>query len=192
MRYRLSTLLIVVIAFSMALGIYRHRAEVQKRAVRTISGKVWSVAYQGVLFDQLPDYVAPYESRDPNYPTWLLDRFGRDYVGTVIAVSISDDYRDNLRYERGEDQSKIGPRVNPWYPDPEPEEMIDVQDGTVEHLASLRGLIVLDLAETNVTDENLAQLSRLSNLRHVRLGNAVTKSGVDQLQRVLPEAVIEY
>lgn len=70
--------------------------------------------------------------------------------------------------------------------------MIDVQDGTMEHLASLRSLVRLDLAETNVSDKNLAQLSRLSNLQHVRLGNAVTKSGVDQLQRALPDSVIEY
>jgi hypothetical protein len=191
MRYRLRTLLILLAGFAVALGIYRHRAEVQKEAVRSITRKGASVVYEGILLDAIPHSFYSEPVRYPNYPNWLTDTLGPDYVATVVSVSVSKDYRSRLRYERSWEVSQE-PRVNPGYPDPDAADMIDVQDGTIQQLASLRSLAVLDLAETNVTDEDLEQLSRLKSLRHLRLGNCVTKRGVEGLQRLLPQATIEY
>jgi len=53
MRYSLRTLLIVLAGFAVLLGIYRHRAEVQKEVVRSITRKEASVVYQGILLDEL-------------------------------------------------------------------------------------------------------------------------------------------
>jgi hypothetical protein len=191
MRFRLSTLLIAVCALSVMLGIYRHRAEQQREAVRAVAAMGGSVVYRGLLFDELPEYIWEDGTRDPNYPSWLLDLLGRDYVATVVSGYIGNDYRERVRHERSY-EGPLGPRMNPGYPDPTPAEMIDVRDGTIERLASLDGLLSLDLAETNVADDDLAQLSRLTNLRTLRLGNGVTNDGVTRLRRALPEAMIEY
>jgi hypothetical protein len=189
MRYSIRTLLLALVVISMALGIYRHRAETQRDAVRVITSKGGEVVYQGVIFDRLPDWPGT-GIRLPNYPNWLTNLLGPDYVATVVSVYIGRDDR-SLRYERGF-IGELGPLVNPNYPDPHGANMIDVQDGVIEQIGRLRNLVALDLAETNVSDDNLEQLSHLRSLAHLRLGNCVTKPGVQRLQRSLPQAWIQY
>jgi hypothetical protein len=190
MRYRLSTAMLVIGGISVALGVYRHRAEKQRHAVRAVVAKGGSVVYQGLLFDEL-EYRFYSGTRVPDYPRWLLETLGPDFVATVVHVSIDNDYRRQLRNERSY-EGPPRPLMNPGYPDPEPSEMIQVRDGTIETLASLDSLLGLDLAETNVADEDLALLARLTNLRTLRLGNGVTKEGVARLRRALPDTMIEF
>jgi hypothetical protein len=189
MRYSIRTLLLALVVISIVLGIYRHRAETQREAVRCIVSKGGEVVYQGVLFDPLPDRPTT-GIRLPNYPDWLTNLLGPDYVATVVSVYIGRDDR-SLRFERGFNGT-LGPLANPNYPDPHGANMIDVQDGVIAQIGQLRSLVALDLAETNVSDDNLEQLSHLRSLAHLRLGNCVTKAGVQRLQHSLPEAWIQY
>jgi hypothetical protein len=189
MSYSIRTLLLVLVAISIALGVYRHRAETQRNAVRCIVSQGGKVVYRGVAFDRLPEWP---ESGVllPSYPSWLTNSLGPDYVATVVSVYIGRDER-SLRHDRGY-KGEFGPLANPNYPDTDPAHMIDVQDGVIDQISRLPSLVVLDLAETNVSDDNLAQLSHLRSLAHLRLGNRVTKPGVDRLQESLPQAWIQY
>jgi hypothetical protein len=69
-----------------------------------------------------------------------------------------------------------------------------ITDRGIRYIAELSGLTWLSLSGTKVTDEGLASLSCLSNLRQLYLPRegGVTRAGVDTLQQALPECEIVF
>ena len=62
----------------------------------------------------------------------------------------------------------------------------DVPDAALEHLAGLAELQILDLDQTNVTDAGLRYLKGLINLKELKVPDAVTEAGLDELKRAIP------
>ena len=70
--------------------------------------------------------------------------------------------------------------------------MIKLTDADIRNIAKLSALKYLDLQETDIRDEGLDQLSSLRRLEGLTLGPNVTRTGVDHLQRLLPDCIIVY
>src|SRR5207245_60844 len=66
-----------------------------------------------------------------------------------------------------------------------------IDDSAASHLAAMRHLAVLDLAETPVTDKTLAALQSNKTLRKLYLrGSEATTAGVDALRRASPQCEV--
>jgi Leucine-rich repeat (LRR) protein len=69
----------------------------------------------------------------------------------------------------------------------------NVTDAGMKDIAKLSNLSWLHLSYTKVTDAGLKELANLRNLRTLELNfTHVTDAGVDQLQKALPDCVINY
>ncbi len=62
----------------------------------------------------------------------------------------------------------------------------NVPDAALEHLAGLAELQILDLDQTSVTDAGLRHLKGLINLKELKVPDAVTEAGLDELKRAIP------
>ncbi len=71
----------------------------------------------------------------------------------------------------------------------------DITDAGLVHLKGLTNLKTLDLHHTKITDVGLGHLKELTNLASLEItgirADAVTKAGVDDLQKALPDCSID-
>ena len=60
----------------------------------------------------------------------------------------------------------------------------------LKHLAGLKKLHSLDLANARVTDAGLMELAGLTGLKLLRVGDRITEKGANQLRQVRPDLQI--
>jgi hypothetical protein len=66
-----------------------------------------------------------------------------------------------------------------------------VTDEGLRHVAELHGLKRLDLSATSITDSGLGDLARMPQLAELKISHtAVTRDGLDRIQRALPRLCI--
>ena len=155
LRFRLRTLLLAMLVLSVGMGIYVRRAKMQQESVAAVQ-RLGGWAY----YD--------YEIRDDNYdpqgeswvPAWLRRKLGDDYFHAVVQV--------NMVYK---DESS-GQLHN-----------LNVSDEVLSHLEGLPRLEFLLLHGKQASDEGLAHVGRVSNLRKLFIlsGTSVTDAGVAHL-----------
>lgn len=68
-----------------------------------------------------------------------------------------------------------------------------MSDAGMESIGSLHRLRTLDIRHTDVTDEGLINLAGLTSLKRIRAtGSRVTKGGLDELKRSIPDLKVEW
>ena len=189
-----------MVVLAVVLAILRERADWQRRAVSVVQKHCGTVLHAGTggtllyspsgLFEvgELEPFIDP----DPpqRYPAWLIDAVGVDFVAIVEGVSFETDNR-SIRYPRSM-KGPPRPKLQPYYPDPSPADMVRVPDEVLLAIASFKRLRFLYLAETDVDDRDLLALERLSNLEYLALGKNVSEQGVARLRLALPDTEIDY
>ncbi|MEQ8786055.1 MAG: hypothetical protein RIC55_07135 [Pirellulaceae bacterium] len=173
-QFRLRTLLIVVTVLAVGLAIHHQGARRQQAAVQTVIDAGGLVA-----FDDSECLL----NEDCNNSLW------HNYRCSEYSVTFVSGARPYLRYPRNAIGSPAGPA---WYPDPSGDQMIPLSDDVVKAIGTLPGIEYLDLASTNVDDDDLQHLSGLNNLSTLQLGNRVSQAGVDRLRLALPWAFIYF
>ena len=69
----------------------------------------------------------------------------------------------------------------------------DITDDSLEHVSRLTELQSLTLFITNVTDAGVVHLKRLTELQHLNLrGTFVSTEGIEMLRQALPNCEIDY
>jgi hypothetical protein len=182
---------VVTIVVSLWMGHLIHDARQQQLAVKVIRESGGTVFYDDELSGDAFVWYGELEQAGTRH--WLARYVGQDLVSRVIHVSFrSPQYSGRvIRYRRNQ-EFPPPPLCNPSYPDPSPDEMIHVSEETIRCVGLLRHLKWLELAETDVDDQALEQISRLDQLQHVELGNNVTEAGFRWLQARLPETAVDY
>ena len=175
-RYSLRTLLLMIVAISVALGWFTARMKAAKRqqaAVATI------VSLSGVVvFDDQPDDLTAAPTPSP-VPGWLRNLLGDDFFRTAVHVIAFNDATMEAVQELPEIRRLDfvgGPAT----------------DAGLVHARRLSRLETLNLSDTQITDAGLEQLTGLTRLRKLCLrGTAVTDEGVGRLQQALPHCEIQ-
>ncbi len=195
-QYSLRTLLVLVTGAAVALGIYMHSVRRQQQAVAEILAAGGDVVYEDSgSVDSYSSWLlrldgTGYDATRSRPPQWLEGLIGRDFTSRVVGVSFVGKSQ-GIRYPRNF-RGPPGPKVNPWYPDPEPEQMVHISGVVLQGIGSLRNLTSLYLAETDVDDQGVECLRTLPRLRYVALGNLVSENGYRRLRKALPKADIDY
>jgi Leucine Rich Repeat (LRR) protein len=155
LRISLRSLLIAVTLLAIALGYLTHRAREQERAVRAIQNLGGTVHFDYQFGPQ--GYLA--EAR-PRGPAWIIRRIGPHFTATVIEVRL---WREGGGAAQDEDLEIL--RALPYLRTLSLGSSPAISDSGLKHIAGLKHLIDLDLADTSITDEGLAHLRGLENLR---------------------------
>ena len=155
LRFRLRTLLLAMLVISVAMGIYVNRAKRQQESVAAIK-RLGGWAFY--------DYEIKDDKYDPQAeswaPQWLRRLLGDDYLHSVVQV--------NMVYSEHTGQR------------------LDNQQITDEVLLHMDGFPLLEmilLKELQASDDGLAHVGRLGNLRKLYIWNGrnVTDEGVAHL-----------
>jgi hypothetical protein len=164
-RYSLRTLLAAVTLVALALGVWVHRAERQRRAVAAIRDMGGHVFYD---FERLPEFDPTTGELvfDLPAPAWMMNGLGWDYFADVTVVILS--------YSNMTDERMPLLKAFP--------EMKRFQIGTDQRLAG---------RPVQVTDASIELLASFTSLKYVNLSGAqVSAKGVDRLQQALPNCEI--
>jgi hypothetical protein len=221
LRFSLRTLLAIVTALGLLLGVLVHRANRQRRAVEAIRALGGTVRYDyevgGLAEAPLPDWlcrtvgldffcdVTRVDFFDPTGLTRdedLLRQFkpisDSDLAHVAAFSELEELYCGSLyrsRYSYGGIDSLTG---QPLEPD-EAEAFValrgqffNVSDDGLAHLTALTNLRHLWLDDTRITDAGLRHLHGLIRLETVCLFNSnITPAGAAELQAALPDCDIE-
>lgn len=171
LRFSIRTLLLLLTAFSVWLGLNVRSAREQEKAVRQIR------EYGGwVRYDfQFSQGGYAYENFDPNaktwVPNWLLEQVGIDFFHSVVEVNLVFSEDSGEREENGNfsdavvaNISKLGNLRNLLVTETQ------VTDGSMRHLAELKRLERLQMwAVREVSDSGVQYLASLKHLQDVDL-----------------------
>lgn len=170
LQYRLRTLLIAITFLAIVTGSFvTHRRHVSAAALQLIKRGAFLYDENGMLNGR----VRPWGS--------IRDMFFSD-VDELFFLTSSR----RLRFSRNR------PGANANLTDPTPDEIVRLTDTDWRNIGYLRSLVLLDLQATDVCDDDLDQLKRLTRLEVLTLGPNVTRIGVDHIQRLLPDCTIIY
>ncbi|MDP6446856.1 MAG: hypothetical protein QF805_23895, partial [Pirellulaceae bacterium] len=86
-RFRLRTLLLLMLVIGVALGWRVERARRQRKAVQFVQQVRGTYAYD-FEYDEAGQRLV---DTKPHGPIWLNDRLGVDFFNTVVQVSLSDE-----------------------------------------------------------------------------------------------------
>jgi hypothetical protein len=209
----LRVIMVFLLAIGGWLGWFLYRVHVERGAADTVKKAGGTVVYElqqpeedpgGTLLSSISEWAGSVKKM---VPTWLIDRIGPDYFGSVIEVTLAPPAADDptrveaalavlSRFDRLRDLHLNGVAVT----DRELARLegltrlrnldlarTPITDAGLVHLKGLVGLQTLGLAGTNVTDAGLAHLSGLKGLWGLSFaGTAVTDDGLFELEQSLP------
>ncbi len=205
-RFRLAlsvrVLMATILAVSVALAWWSHKARKQRRAVAALDRAGVSVTYDYDYADGKYDHAA-----EPWGPRWLRRLIGDEYFQEVAEVALlkGDEVTDehlailedlpHLRrlYARGSAITDAGLRHLEGLGELESLHIgaTRVGDAGMASIGKLRGLQELILEETRVSDAGLVPLRGLSNLRklyvrytHVTDRGLARLGGLNQLREI--------
>jgi hypothetical protein len=173
-RFSVRTLLLIVTAVAVWLGLHVHKTRVQQQSVKAVR------EYGGwVRYDfQFPSGKFSHKDFDPkaesNVPQWLLDRLGIDFFHSVVQVNLNYSEDSGAR-EENDNPSDEALQYLPGLPNLRVLLLSDTQasDASMRHLASLKRLEQLFMWDVrNVTDAGAAHLGKLRNLRYIHLSTS--------------------
>ncbi len=167
LRFSLRTLLVLVTALGVWLGIAFNRAREQTHIVQTI----YETGY--VYYDYSRDEDGGYDAYGTSgVPTWLLENMGEDFFHDVGFVDVNEVTDETLKVI-----CKL-PEIRLLFLD---ESTITNQG--IESLKRQRNLEVLEIDSPYVDDESLLHLASLPTLQELKLRNSpqITDRGLDHL-----------
>lgn len=182
LRFRLRTLLLAMLAISVALGVYVNRARRQQAAITAIK-KFGGEAVYDYQFKN--DWSVP--DADSWAPAWLRKRLSDDFFHSIKEVTVNGpaDFQESQRIEvEVTDELLRNLDGLPWL-----EYLfvndIPVSDDGVSHIGKLRCLRVL-VIETNVTDAGVAHLAGCRQLEalHLRGGSQLGEEGLGAISQL--------
>lgn len=183
------------------LGVFTNRVARQKRAIAAIREVYGNVYYD---FHESRPYALD-TSRTSGFPFWLLKCFGEDAFHNVIAVDLdSPRANDAILAEvrrlpavrrlfisgttitsDGLEVLKDMPSLRQLYIQGA------IDDESMEYVAAIPQLEVLDIQDARVTDTGLLHLSGNLKLRRLAIFNTdVTDAGLAELQQALSDCEI--
>lgn len=158
LRFRLRSLLLLLLGISICLGLYVRSVEAQKESIAAVKRLGGWVYY---------DYQIVGDWHDPKaeswVPRWLLSPLGEDYFHDVTWVNMVGN----------EDRGKYRKNKN-------------LRDEVIQHLDGFPDLQALALQKTQATDESLSRIGHLKRLRMLFVFNAsdVSDDGVRHLGKL--------
>jgi hypothetical protein len=162
-QFRLRTLLVLLTALSVWLGLHVRSVRMQQDVVQAIHDYGGWIRYDF----QFPSGQFSHKDFDPKaesaVPKWLLDRLGLDFFYSVVQV--------NLNYS--EDGGKREENHNPT-------------DEALQRLANLPNLRVLLLSDTQASDASMVHLAKLKRLERLYMWDVsqVSDIGVKHLRHL--------
>ncbi|MEX0642971.1 MAG: hypothetical protein WD468_09740 [Pirellulales bacterium] len=176
LRFRLSTLLLIITVLCIWLGRWTYIARHQRNAIEIITKAEGHVIF-GYEEDSQGKRIP---NPTPPAPKWLRDAIVEDYFRSPIIV----DFATNLGRRQGSEEPKATPEALAALGELRGIHSIElshnetVNDESLKWLAGLRKLRVLYLYNTAVTGSGLAYLSGLP-LEHLDLSHSpVTDEGL--------------
>ncbi len=173
LRFSVRGLIVLVLVFGAGLGWLVRAARIQRDAVAALEKAGHEVGYDWQREEAATDPDA--RSHWPEWPEWLRDRIGLDYLCNVVEVGISRggsdaDLLHAVRLSRLVSLSLSNSSVT---------------DAGLQHLRRLSGLEDVRLDGTEVSDIGLAHLSGLKSIRFLWLGETrVSDAGLAHLERL--------
>ena len=171
LRFRLSTVLLLVLLIATWIGMLVHDVRVQREAVSTVKALGGWVAYD---WQRQNGYYFP--EKKPWAPEWLVRFVGVDSFGVVVAVGFP---KFSTEVDAAMPQiAKLGSLVELDV------SVTNVTDVGLAKLKDLKMLKTLDCSDTNITDAGIAFLKDLPLLSHLRIGMThVTDNGLNTLRQ---------
>lgn len=170
-QYSLRTLLVLMTATAIWLGIKVDQARRQQRAVEHIRACGGSVAYQAELPNQTSRRLA--FSRSPLAPEWLRRFLGIDLIAHVREVRL---YGPPKLHDADLAVLEALPGLEGLIISGD-----NITDDELAHLGNLHQLQELEIASPQVTNEGLTHLARLTELRYLGLHCPITDDGFRKL-----------
>jgi hypothetical protein len=221
LRYSLRTLLVLIAALGIWLGIAFHRAREQARAVAALKSHAGVYYdYQVLNLNSIEDALQSIdESATSDVPEWLLDGLGVDFFHDVTLVYLFGDppADDNtlaaltplrkLRFLsiRSEDVTNAGLAHVRSLVHLQSLELFShahwfgflndlrFDDDGLSEIAALSNLQELRIGPCDINDTGLEHLTSLRKLRLLEFHETearLTRAGVEQLSRALPDCKI--
>jgi hypothetical protein len=211
LRFSLRTLLVLVTALGIWLGIAFHRARLQARAVESIQAQ-----YASVWYDYQYNGEDSKQSGVSRVPPWLLNGLGVDFFHDVTSVSldvypVNDDTLatlrslQNLRHlffvtsevtDNGLAHLKALKKLQQLHILAAPNSVGDLgappfTDAGLSALAELHDLRELWIYHANIGDKSLEHFEGLTSLDTLLLQNTqVTRERAKRLSKFLPNCNI--
>ena len=155
-RFRLRTLLILVMVFAVGFGIVTKRAVDQRKAVEVVRKYGGEIGYRHYFTTRGRDPLAERWA-----PRWLCELLGEHYFVTVVEVELGN--WAHLKKRGGEPIENIRP-------------------DEIALVINLPALKKLQLADVPITDAMLKDIGRLKNLEWLGLeGSKITDAGLSHL-----------
>src|SRR5262245_16652414 len=169
LRFSLRTMLLLITALSIWLGLQVNAARRQREAVAAILKAGGTVFYDYQMVPRSAGVFSPDRIVDPSQlpprPAWLREQIGDDYFRTVVAVRFAAP-RASLQKADLDELAKL----------PQVREFVfagngtDLSDKDFTALSDLRNLEVLRLPRTRVNGSILASLPNPERLKYLYLG----------------------
>jgi hypothetical protein len=153
LRFRLRTLLLAVLVISVGMGVYVNRVKRQQESIAAVKRLGGWAYYDYVISDD------PYNSQGKSWaPAWLRQNLGDDYFHTVGVVNMDFDIESGRKNDH-------------------------LTDEALAHLSGFPRLQVLRLKGSQASDQGLAHVGKLKELRRLWLFDSfdVTDVGVAHL-----------
>jgi len=147
-RYSIRTMLVIVAVVGVAVGVLAAKAARQRRAVATIR------AAGGIVY-----YDFEYPGTENEWPSWMSDWLGVDYLYDPVSISYVDDATDDVLRSIGE-LAELRELLL---------DNADVTDADLLYLKRLCRVEVLSLDGANITDAGLPYLNSMTALRELHL-----------------------
>jgi hypothetical protein len=158
----------LVLACGAVLGCIVASAEGQRGAVTAIQAAGGTLKYDW----EWRDNKAVVDG-NLRWPTWLVDRLGVDYFGSVVFVDLYEAGSDELLVEVGRLNRLESLNLGSSH----------VTDAGLVHLERLHHLRSLSLIGTGISDPGLRHVKRLAGLNHLRIDHTkVTDAGLAHLE----------
>jgi hypothetical protein len=198
-RYRMRTLMGVVLSLGCGLAWFEHRASIQRRAVTAITRAGGAVSY-----DLEVNLLIPSQYGRLNVPRWLVDLVGIDHFCSVIDVDLWAGATDKELRHVGQlprlkrlvvHSTMITDAGLSYLSNLTSLGLLEI-DGTqisnagLAHLKRLTRLYALSLVGTKVTDDGLSCLKGLWDLQVLRLPEGVSDDGIRELEEALPSTFV--
>jgi hypothetical protein len=202
-RFRVRTMLVLVLVTGGWLGWFVRSARIQHDAVAAVERGGGSVTYS---WQWKNGREIPYADQSPPRPKWLVDLFGIHYFGHVtkvvnVTAGNADAGMGSIGTLRGLESLELGGFLVTDAGLRHLKDLTslqsldisccDVTDEGLVYLKGLTGLKVLSLRRTWVTDAGLAHLKSLTSLELLDLEETqVTDGGIRDLKRAMPTTII--
>jgi len=171
-QFRLSTLLVLVLACAIGLALFIAPAERQRRAVAFVEEQGGVVLY------------ADEGGKATLAPEWLRQWLGKDYFQDAWWVSLIDTQVGDAGLAHLQGLTTLE-----WLTLSDTQ----VSDAGLAHLEGLTALHWLDLTGTQVSDAGLVHLQKLVTLTELDLFDSqVSDAGIAELRAALPNCTIAH